>query len=281
MIFGYLKGGLKWLRLYHPLQSFYRISIFAFKNKKYRRLFLKYAGEGFTCNVCAAEYKKFVPHYPAPINNKAIQANQVIAGYGENIICPNCMSTARERLVIAFLSEDFFLDGKKILHLSPEKNIYSFLKTKAIVTTADLHPGYYKTIDKKITKEDATHFSFDDDSFDIVIANHILEHIPDDKGAMKEILRVMKPGAKAVLQVPYSETLVYTIEELTLQNPAKQSELYGQKDHIRIYALTDYISRLKAAGFSIEVLGKAELKRFLKFAIQPEEKLLKLSKPST
>ncbi|MEO7523106.1 MAG: methyltransferase domain-containing protein [Ferruginibacter sp.] len=273
-----IKNILKSIGLYYPLQSFYRGIIFSFQNKKLRRQFMQYEGRGYTCNVCGSMYQKFVPDNPLKEDAAAIENNHVVAGYGENIFCPNCMSTARERLLIAYLKDKVDVAGKKILHLSPEKNIYQFLKEKALVTTADLLPGFYRTIDGKVQKQDATCFSFHDNSFDLVVANHILEHIPDDSKAMQEILRVMKPGAMAILQVPYSETLLATIEDVAIDDPAKQSALYGQKDHVRIYSLNDYLKRLKETGFLVEVLGKNELKTYIKFATQPDEKLFLLFK---
>jgi SAM-dependent methyltransferase len=276
----FIKNILKGLRLYHPLQSAFRTFIFSNQQKKYRRQYAQFAGTGFTCNCCGAIYQKFVPDYPAKENKSAIEKNKVVAGYGENVFCPNCMSTSRERLVIAFLKNEVNLAGKKILHLSPEKNIYTFIKKEqALVTTADLLPGFYKTIDGMVQKQDATRFTFEDNCFDMVIANHILEHIPDDRKAMNEIFRVMKAGAMAILQVPYSETLEATIEDPAIDNPAKQSALYGQKDHVRIYSLIDYIKRLRDTGFVVEILGENELKPFLTFAIQPGEKLLSITKP--
>ena len=130
-----------------------------------------------------------------------------------------------------------------------------------------------------VQKQDATQFSFANNHFDLVIANHILEHIPDDRKAMKEIYRVMKPGAMAILQVPYSETMQSTIEDPSINDAAKQSALYGQKDHVRIYLLNDYVERLRKTGFIVEVLSNDQLEKYLKFAIQPGEKLLKIFKP--
>jgi len=130
-----------------------------------------------------------------------------------------------------------------------------------------------------VQKQDATRFTFEDNCFDLVIANHILEHIPDDRKAMQEIFRVMKPAAMAILQVPYSEMLEATIEDPAIDNTAKQSALYGQKDHVRIYCLNDYVKRLRETGFFVEISGENELRPFLTFAIQPGEKLLRIVKP--
>jgi len=276
----WIKKILQGWDIYHPLQSFYRTSILTIQKLVYRTLYIKYKGKGFTCNVCRYVYEKFVSDMPDKLNRDAITKYKVIAGYGKNIICPNCLSTARERLVLAFLYETE-LENKKVLHFSPEKNIYNYLKRHAIVTTADLFPRFYKTIDKKISKVDATSIDFDDEQFDIVIACHIMEHIPDDKAAMQEIYRILKCGGKAILQVPYSENLLYTVETPGINEPELQQKLYGQKDHVRIYALHDYVDRLKFTGFEVQIVSYPELKHLYNNAIQKKECFLKISKPMT
>lgn len=273
------KNILHHLGIYHPLQSHYRNLVFYVKRFFYRISFSSYKGHGFTCNVCQQQYFRFVDDWPASENKNALSINHVIAGYGNNIICPNCLSNARERLVIAMLQHHVNIDNKKILHLSPEKNVYQYLKSKSEVITADLVPGFYKNIDKHIKQEDATAFSFADQCFDVVVANHVLEHIPDDKKAMSEIYRVLKKGGVAVLQVPYSETISETIEEPNINNPARQSALFGQKDHIRIYQLNDYINRLGQSGFIVSKISYKELSAFHQHAIQLDETFLEIKKP--
>ena len=272
------KNILQRLHIYHPLQAFYRDLLFRYTRAVNRIRYRDYKGKGFICNVCNAQYEKFVPDFPSKANKFALEKNNVVAGYGENIYCPNCMSTARERLVIAKLSE-FDLRDKNILHLSPEKNIYDFIRSKAQVTTADLLPGFYKTIDGLVQKQDATQFSFADESFHWIIGNHILEHIPGDVKAMKEIFRVLKPGGHAVLQVPYSEQLDATIEDLQINDPAKQSYLFGQKDHVRIYSLRDYVNRLKQPGFEVGVIPYEGLHQYYSLAIQEGECFISIRKP--
>jgi len=253
--------------------------IFYLKRFLFRISFASYKGHGITCNVCQQQYFRFVDDWPASENKNAISKNNVIAGYGKNIICPNCLSNARERLVIAMLQHHVNILNKKILHLSPEKNVYQYLKSKSEVITADLVPGFYKNIDKQIKQEDAMAFSFADQSFDVVIANHVLEHISDDLKAMSEIFRVLKKGGVAILQVPYSETISATIEEPLIDNPAKQSALFGQKDHVRIYQLNDYISRLEQSGFIVSKISYKELSTFHQHAIQSDETFLEIKKP--
>jgi SAM-dependent methyltransferase len=269
-----LKKILQQLKIYHPLQTFYRGWITAVTNHYYQFAYAKYKGKGFTCNFCNASYQQFVPEYPYAAIANAINSHEVIAGYGPNVYCPNCMSKNRERLVLAVLQHTITIENKKILHFSPEKNLHNYLATKATVTSVDIIPDFYKKIDSTITYADATNLQFENASFDIIIANHILEHIPADLTAMKEMHRVLRSGGVAILQVPYSEKLTATIEEPFIKNPIKQAYLFGQKDHVRIYALTDYVHRLTICGFTVTVLAPNMLAQFALHAIQAQESVI-------
>ncbi|HLZ87509.1 MAG TPA: methyltransferase domain-containing protein, partial [Puia sp.] len=239
--------------------------------------------KNLTCNFCGAIYQKFVPEYPTPDIAPAIRDNAVIAGYGENVYCPQCLSKNRERLVKAVIEKYGLLPNPaspqaaaplpaiRILHFSPEKNLYAWLHRQSPVTTVDTAPRFYTSIDPQIRYADATKLPFEDNSFHLVIANHILEHIPEDQKAMREIHRVLTAQGVAILQVPYSTTLTGTIEEPFIDDPKRQAALYGQKDHVRIYALNDYLRRLKTAGFNVRVLSPEDLIPFRPHAIQPNE----------
>jgi SAM-dependent methyltransferase len=267
-----LKSFLQRIKIYHPLQSSYRSARALITNQYHRLSYSKYRGKGFVCNFCGATYQKFVPEYPSTHIQRAINDNNVIAGFGENVFCPRCGSKNRERLIRAVIEKYLEPIGeKKILHFSPEKNLYRFLNAIADVSTVDIAPGFYRNIDAAITYADATRLAWEDKTVDLVIANHILEHIPEDQIAMKEICRVLKNDGVAILQVPYSPTLPHTIEDPFIDDPARQAALYGQKDHVRIYALKDYIHRLEQAGFRVRVLTPEDLSPFLIHAIQPGE----------
>jgi SAM-dependent methyltransferase len=276
-----LKNILKFVGAYYFLQGSYRQLLFVVKKFFYRVKYARFKGSGYQCNCCGASYTKFVPDYPSAENAAAITNNEVIAGYGENILCPACLSTARERLILALLQTQIKIAGKKILHFSPERNIYRFIKTGNDVITADIEPLFYKTIDSNIKNEDATLLSFNDNSFDAVIGNHILEHIPNDAKAMAEIYRVLKPGGRAILQVPYSEKIVNTIEEPAINDLQKQAALFGQKDHVRIYALNDYLYRLRQAGFDAVIIPYSGLQHFYHLAIQQNECFINITRPFT
>lgn len=122
------------------------------------------------------------------------------------------------------------------------------------------------------------HLSYADNSFDVVIGNHIMEHIPKDIKAMAEIYRVLKSGGRAILQVPYSTILTGTIEEPGINNPQKQSALFGQKDHVRIYQLQNYLDRLQSCGFTVALIEYRDLTAFYKNAIQVNESFISILK---
>ncbi len=265
---------LKSVGLYHSLQLAYRSSFSFLSNQYYRVTYFSYRGSGFLCNYCGGFYRKFVPNYPSSQAVKSIIENNIIAGPGENVYCPNCMSKNRERLVKAVMENYLDIKGKSILHFAPEKHLFRFLKEHAFVTTADLTPGFYRNVDKKIMKEDITKLSFSNNFFDIIVANHILEHIPDDKTAMLELFRVLKYQGVAVLQVPLSETIPSTLEDPFINDPLKQEELYGQKDHVRVYAFHDYIDRLTNAGFCVKVIRPEMLSPYKVNAIQEGESVI-------
>lgn len=269
-----LKSLLQAVNLYHPLQTAYRSTRSFWSRQYYRLTYAKYRGKGFVCNFCNTAYEKFIPEYPTPDIENAIYTNNVIAGFGENVICPHCASKNRERLILDVTHTHIDIASKKILHFSPEPHLSRYLRQTASVTSVDIAPGFYRHIDKAVTYADATRLTFNDNSFDVAIANHILEHIPEDLAAMKEIYRVLKPGGLAILQVPYSETIPHTLEQPSIADPVRQAARFGQRDHVRIYALNDYTARLKKAGFRVQLLTPDILAPFRIHAIQEQETVI-------
>jgi SAM-dependent methyltransferase len=99
-------------------------------------------------------------------------------------------------------------------------------------------------------KLDVRNIGFEDDQFEVVLCNHVLEHVREDEQAMREIFRVLKPGGFAVLQVPLALDLSETLEDPSLVEPRDRKSAYGQKDHLGLYGL-DYFERLERAGFRV------------------------------
>jgi len=250
--------------------SYHQLRLWSIDLKfSYYRATLK--GNQFECAVCDQQFSRFLPDgYPIPVLDKL----QVIgAGERDNCVCPNCRSKDRDRWLFLFLSQEtgFFKNKKKLLHLAPERclrNVFGRLANLDYIN-ADLNP------DHADVQMDITDIQYPDNHFDVILCNHVLEHIPDDGKAMRELLRVLKPGGWAILQVPISLKLSETYEDFSVTTPAEKERHFGQFDHVRIYG-QDYVGRLKNAGFDVRiydpvsVLGQQVLK---KQSLNPKEKL--------
>jgi SAM-dependent methyltransferase len=269
-----LKKWLKKHNLFIPLIIHIECLKDTFRSVIYQLILFPQKGKGYTCNFCGATYSSFISLNIPEKAKDALEKHKVIAGDGANNICPKCLSTSRERLVKIAIENHFKRNNTTILHFGPTQKEYDLLHKIGKVTTIDLRPAYYKLVDPTIIFGDATQLSFDDESFDYVVANHILEHIPDDMAAMKEIYRVLKKGGTALLQVPFSEYLATTFEQPDINDSQLQAALFGQGDHVRIYALPDYIHRLEIAGFSVQIIKNDFLQAYRHFALQHNEVII-------
>lgn len=274
-----LKTILQRLMVYHPLQYAYRSTLNFFTRKYYVLKYSRVIEGGCYCNFCQRRYSKFVDDQPSNEFLQALVEHEVIAGYGENVYCPHCWSSSRERLLLAFFNQIPFDKNVNVLHIAPEKHLYKYLSSQYNVTTGDLAPGFYQYIDKNVQRIDLMRLEFDDECFDVLIANHVLEHIPEDEVAMREIYRVVKKGGCAILQVPYSMKLSVTLEDKQINNPNEQARLFGQDDHVRIYALNDYVSRLSSVGWKVELIEQSQLDVKEDLCLQHGEVVVKVTKP--
>lgn len=160
--------------------------------------------------------------------------------------CMNCGSRERHRLLHLWRTQgggDRFA-GKRILHFAPEKAVMRQMTGNPLYETADLlQPGVTHQVD--ITKVPLA-----DASYDIIMAHHVLEHIPDDRAAMREMHRLLKPGGVALLSVPLNPTRE-TYEDPTIAGAAARWAHFSAHDHLRYYG-TDFATRLAEAGFTVE-----------------------------
>jgi SAM-dependent methyltransferase len=162
--------------------------------------------------------------------------------------CPQCGSRERHRLMDLWIHEgggDRLAD-KRILHFAPEKTLMRQMRNNPLYETADLQQS-------GVTHQvDITQTKLPDATYDIVIANHVLEHIDDDRQAMREILRLLKPGGIAVLSVPLNASRQETYENAAVTDAAHRFAHFSADDHVRYYGL-DFASRLETAGFRTSV----------------------------
>jgi SAM-dependent methyltransferase len=158
--------------------------------------------------------------------------------------CPQCGSRERHRLMHLWVHEGGGdrLAGKRVLHFAPEKIVMRQMRDNPLYETADLHqPGVTHQVD-------ITRVPLPDASYDVVIAHHVLEHIPDDRQAMREFFRLLKPGGLAVLSTPINATRQHTYEDPAITDPAQRFAHFSAEDHVRYYGL-DFEDRLEEVGF--------------------------------
>jgi len=165
-----------------------------------------------------------------------------------NVLSPSTLSLERHRLLWLYLQKEttFFEKELKVLHMAPEQCFLSiFKKMKNLdYTTADL---YSPIVD---VKADILDLPFEDELFDFVLCNHVLEHIENDTKAMSELFRVLKPGGIGIFQIPQDLSLEQTYEDSSITSPEERAAHFGQYDHVRIYG-KDYFDRLRKVGFKV------------------------------
>ena len=181
------------------------------------------------CNICGYRFSKF---------NICNHRNPREAE------CPICKSRERHRHLYIHICSLFpFLKDKKILHFAPEHVIKKILlQSDAEYYDADINP------EKARYKIDITNIEFNDNYFDYIFCFHVLEHIPDDKKAIKELYRVLKPGGTAYLAVPLGSKF---LEDLSITDPQERLRLYLQEDHVRLYNIATLTKRLEDIGFTV------------------------------
>ncbi len=218
---------------------------------------LWFRGNRFTDPINKKSYRKFLPYGYVRQRNHALS--------------PGTLSLERHRLLWLYLERetDFFKKSLKVLHVAPEQAFYkSFKKLDNIdYTTTDLHSPLANV------KADICDLPFKENQFDVILCNHVLEHIPNDKKAMKELFRVLKPGGWAILQVPLDSKRLKTFQDDTITDPKERMRVFGQYDHVRLYGM-DYFEKLEKIGFSTQAIIYAEeltLEEITRFGVVSHE----------
>ena len=190
-------------------------------------------------------------NYIDPIDGRSFKSF-LPYGYGKqrnNVLSPSTLSLERHRLLWLYLKNetDFFTKQQKVLHFAPEQAFYKrFRKMKNLnYTTTDLESPLADV------KADICDLPFQDNEFDVILCNHVLEHIPDDTKAMQELFRVLKPKGMAILQIPQDLSREFTFEDNSITDRKERAEIFGQYDHVRIYG-RDYFNKLRAIGFDVK-----------------------------
>lgn len=206
---------------------------FSYLARPFLRLALR--GDKYEDPIDKRTFKKFLPY-----------------GYEnqrENVLSPSTLSLERHRLLWLYLKNEtgFFKENLKVLHFAPEQAFYKRFRslTNLDYTTTDLNSPLADV------KADICDLPFQDNSFDFILCNHVLEHIPDDTRAMQELYRILSPGGTAILQIPQDLEREKTFEDNSITSRIERAKIFGQYDHVRIYG-RDYFDKLRNIGFKVE-----------------------------
>ena len=210
-------------------------------------------GNKYICPFCGYRGRSLLPFgYDIPV----LFEKQIIGGGRRPSLCHYCKSSDRERLIYLYLTKKLLLPAgaefMSVLHIAPEERITEKLSKMNFksYTCGDLFSEGYQ-YPPHVQNMNVLNLPASDDTFDLVICNHVLEHIEDDRRAMKELYRVLKQGGKAILQVPISRITPDTFEDFSITDPKERERIFGQFDHVRIYG-QDYPSRLESCGFKVQ-----------------------------
>jgi len=198
-------------------------------------LSLIFIGSKFTDPINGKQYSRFLSYGYNTLRN--------------NALCPGTLSLERHRLLWLYLNSNSNIESQflNVLHVAPEQVFFKKFKNfkNWTYTTTDLNSPLADI------KADLCNLPFKDETYDLILCNHVLEHIIDDIKAMKEIYRVLKKGGKAILQVPLDMEKEKSYEDHTIINPKDRSKHFGQYDHVRIYGM-DFFKKLSNIGFRYE-----------------------------
>ncbi len=212
------------------------------------------------CPVCGSKEIGFLP-LPDVYSRNARLHGFAHFGQGEMTShaaysCDGCGASDRERLYALWLEQELnerrMAGNARVVHFAPEPALSRKLKELQLFdyVTADLHMA---GVDHVV---DLMNMPFAADSFDFFICSHVLEHVESDSQAISELYRITKPGGRGILMAPIIMGLERTIEDPSVSDEAGRWRLFGQHDHVRLYARDDYIGRMQAGGFHVEQLGE-------------------------
>jgi SAM-dependent methyltransferase len=219
------------------------------------------------CVYCEKNSPFFLPYWDGVRSVPQVLAKLDMVGSDiVRFFCPKCESNDRERhlkLYCEKLEINRLIAGARILHFAPERHFgdYVAAATPLEHVKADLFPS-----SPAIQRVDMLAMDFPTESFDMVIANHVLEHVADDSRALSEIRRVLRPGGLAILQTPYSAMLHTSFEDSGIVTKSAREHVYGQDDHVRLYG-QDIFLRFTAAGF----ISRVAQHEAVLFDIDPEK----------
>ncbi|HEV2364272.1 MAG TPA: methyltransferase domain-containing protein [Caulobacteraceae bacterium] len=211
------------------------------------------------CVLCGRRVARFLPWRGGSRALPPLMRALAIVGSDVDAFeCPRCGAHDRERHLMLYLKADGLFEafaGSRILHMAPEPRLSAKIAAAGpgLYVKADLFP-----VKGAAARLDLLRLPFADESFDFVIANHVLEHVADDRRALGEVRRVLARGGKAILQTPFAAGLARTWEDEAVAGAAARRQAFGQEDHVRLYG-RDIFERFAGAGLQPRVRAHADL----------------------
>ncbi|OIR11459.1 ubiquinone/menaquinone biosynthesis C-methyltransferase UbiE [mine drainage metagenome] len=211
------------------------------------------------CPVCGSDQVSFLP-LPELYRENSHLHGFAHFGKGEMIsleqyTCNHCGASDRERLYALWVDQQqkkgALSRSARVMHFAPEEALSKRLRLLfADYETADFGMGH---VDYKV---DLQNLPFADASYDFFICSHVLEHVESDDQAIRELYRITKPGGCGILVAPIIVGLEKTVEDPSVRDAAGRWRLYGQDDHVRLYAHGDYVNKIRSHGFRVDELGE-------------------------
>lgn len=239
-------------------------------------------GGGRHCVVCNHAVWRFMPYRSGSRSVPGLMRTiDMIGSDPDNFECPRCGAHDRERHLLMYLEAMGLLHqmrGKSVLHFAPERHLSQFIRAELPdrYVRCDLYPN-----STDIERVDILNMPFERESFDVVIANHVLEHVSDDLRAASEVHRVLKRGGHAILQTPYSAKLHHIWQDPGIDDEKARLQAHGQEDHVRLFG-RDIFERIASVGLQSQVrqhgdvLSKMDAHRF---GVNPREPFFLFHKP--
>lgn len=228
--------------------------------KKIRSIFSK--RRNLWCPVCGNTPATFEP-LPEFYCENALRYGFKYFDQGEMLsldayTCTQCSASDRERIYALWIDQQIenrnFSRQARLIHFAPEAALSKKLKALDFFDykTADL---LMEGVDYKV---DMMNMPFEDEDFDFFICSHVLEHVESDDQSIAELYRITKPGGCGILVAPIIIGLEKTVENAGVIDEAGRWRLYGQGDHVRLYAHDDYVNKIRQHGFRVDQLGERD-----------------------
>lgn len=235
------------------------------------------------CVACGRRIGAFLRYRGGEAHRPPLmRALEIVGSNVDQFECPRCGAHDRERHLLLYMRASGILrglTGSNVLHIAPELHIAQLIRAARPYSyiEGDLFPQTENAL-----RIDLTALAFEDESFDLVIANHVLEHVHDDGRALAEIYRVLRPGAYAILQTPYSRKLRHTWSDCGIDTDHARRQAYGQEDHVRLFG-SDIFERFCSAGLEPHVSTHQQLLRDIdprRFGVNEREPFFLFRRPT-